>query len=343
MRKITSAEVARVAGVSQSAVSRAYTPGASVSPDTAEKVREAARQLGYRPNALARSLITGRSRIIALVVAYFENQFYPAAVELISHELKKNGYHLLVFMASNDDAETERIVADLLDYQVDGLIAASVAMTVQLASRCRAEGIPVILFNRHQGDDGLNSVTSDNVEGARRIARFLVEGGHRHIAQISGWQGSSTGSERDRGFRLGLAECGVEPVCCVDGMYRREVASEVARDMFSGTGGPVPDAVFVGNDHMAFAVMDVIRHELGLRIPEDVSVVGYDDVPIAAWPSFNLTTMRQPLGRLVEMTVSRMLETIAEPDEPPVQIRIPCDFKIRGTARLPGAGWSEGR
>ena len=334
MRRTTAFEVARLAGVSQSSVSRVYTPGASVSPATAEKVRQAASRLGYRPNVLARSLITGTSRIIGLVVGHFENHFHPTALELLSGELKKNGYHILVFLAPNEESDTEEIVADLLDYQVDGLIAASVAMTLPLASRCRAEGIPAILFNRHQGSDGPTSVASDNFDGAKQVARFLVGAGHERIAHISGWRGSSTGREREDGFRAGLAECGAELAACADGRYRREAAVEACRSIFAG-GRDRPDAVFVGGDHMAFAVIDTLRHELGLRVPEDISVVGFDDVPLASWPSYNLTTMRQPLERMVEATVGRLLEAIERHNTPPVHLRLPCRLVLRGTARIP--------
>lgn len=134
--KVTSLDVAQQAGVSRSAVSRVFTPGASVSPSTAAKVRAAARALGYRPNVLARSLITGRSRIIGLVVAYLENQFYPEAIERISKSLQERGYHVLVFMASNDNAATQTVMDELIDYQVDGIIVASVGVSNDLTTRC---------------------------------------------------------------------------------------------------------------------------------------------------------------------------------------------------------------
>eukprot|EP01036_Dinobryon_divergens_P000291 gene291-346_t len=145
--KVTSAEVARLAGVSQSAVSRVFTPGASVSAKTMEKVRAAAEELGYRPNVLARSLITGRTRIIGLVVAYLENQFYPMALELLSRALQARGYHILVFMAENSTERVAQVMSELLDYQVDGIITASVAMSNDLTTRCDGAGIPVVMFN----------------------------------------------------------------------------------------------------------------------------------------------------------------------------------------------------
>jgi DNA-binding LacI/PurR family transcriptional regulator len=330
--KVTSADVARLAGVSQSAVSRVFTPGASASRETVAKVRAAADQLGYRPNVLARAMITGRSRIIGLVVAYFENQFYPLVLERLSHALQDRGYHVLVFMADNAADKVEQVVQELLDYQVDGLITASVAMSNDLTTRCLLAGIPVVNFNRGQDDPRLSEVTSDNLAGGRRAAEFLIAGGHSRIAHIMGWQGSSTGRDRAAGFREAMAAAGLPPFAMIDGAYDRDRAAEVARDLCAGP--ERPDAIFVGNDHMAFAVMDALRHDLGLRIPEDISVVGYDDVPMAAWPSYDLTTIRQPVNRMVAATVEAMLGQI-EGDHAPRRIRIDGPLVVRRSARKP--------
>jgi DNA-binding LacI/PurR family transcriptional regulator len=332
MTKVTSTDVARRAGVSQSAVSRVFTPGASASPATKAKVLQAASELGYRPDPLARAMITGKSRIVGLVVAYLDNQFYPVALERLSRALQEKGYHILVFMAENSTEGVATVMQELLDYRVDGIVTASVAMTNELTNLCEAAGIPVVMFNRGQDDPRLSEVTSDNVAGGRAVANFLVAGGHRRIAHIAGWQGASTGRDRTRGFREALADHGLAPAAEADGMYNRETAAALARDMFGRTDRP--DAVFVGNDHMAFAVMDTLRFELGLSVPHDVSVVGYDDVPIAAWPAYDLTTIRQPVNRMVEATVDALLSRI-EGDTAPRRILIPGPLILRGSARKP--------
>jgi DNA-binding LacI/PurR family transcriptional regulator len=330
--KVTSAQVAALAGVSQSAVSRVFTPGASVSPKTAAKVRAAADTLGYRPNVLARAMITGRSRIIGLVVAYLENQFYPVALEHLSRALQAQGYHVLIFLADNDAAKTEQVLRELMDYQVDGIVTASVAMTNDLTARCDAAGIPVVAFNRGQDDPRLSEVTSDNIAGGRVAAEFLVAGGHRRIAHIAGWQGSSTGRDRAQGLREGLAAGGQEPLAVIDGLYDRETAGRAAREMMALP--ERPDAIFVGNDHMAFAVLDVLRAGLGLWVPEDVSVVGYDDVPLASWAAYDLTTIRQPVEAMVEATVDALVRRI-EGETEPRKVRLAGPLVIRGSARLP--------
>lgn len=218
--KVTSADVARLAGVSQSAVSRVFTPGASASKKTVEKVRAAADQLGYRPNSLARAMVSGRSRIIGLVVAYLENHFYPEALEKLSNALQARGYHVLMFMAPNTTDSIDEVIEEILDYQVDGIIAASVAMSSELSARCRAAGVPMVLFNRSQDDPDMSAVTSDNHSGGRKVADFLLAGGHRKIGYIAGWEGASTQRDRETGFCERLAEDGLSSMPAVLAIFR---------------------------------------------------------------------------------------------------------------------------
>ena len=330
---ITSLDVARRAGVSQSAVSRVYTPGASVSGPMREKVMSAAQELGYRPNVLARSLITGRSRIIGLVVSYLDNQYYPMALEKLSHALQERGYHVLIFMAGQTSGDFETVLEEILGYQVDGIVMASVSMSSDLTYRCAEEGIPVVLFNRSQDEGRFSAVTSDNEAGGRKVAEFLLAGGHERIGYIAGWEGASTQRDREAGCRAGLAAAGRELHSREVGNYDFDGAKDAARRMFGGD--DKPDAVFIANDHMAIAAMDVMRHELGLKIPEDVSVVGYDDVPMAAWPSYDLTTVRQPTNRMVGAVVEALLAGIEEGDTKPRRVAFAGPLMIRGSARKP--------
>lgn len=334
--RVTSIDVARLAGVSRSAVSRVFTPGASVSARTAEKVRDAAEKLGYRPNVLARSLITGRSRMIGLVVAYLDNYFYPEALEKLSNALQAEGYHVLIFMASQTAGNIDTVLEEILDYQVDGIIMASVALSSELTARCQAAGVPVMLFNRAQDDAGISAVTSDNRAGGRAVARFLLDGGHKRFGHIAGWEGASTQRDREQGFAEGLREAGINGYDREVGNFQIDEARAAARRMFDRSDRP--DAVFAANDHMAFAVMDVLRYELGLSVPGDVSVVGFDDVPPAAWPAYDLTTVRQRANLMVEHTVSTLLKMIEQPNADAEQHVLPAPMVVRGSARIP-KGW----
>ena len=335
--RVTSSDVARRAGVSQPTVSRVFTAGVRVSPKLEARVKSAADELGYRPNTLARSLITGRSRTIGLIVAYLDNPFYPEALEKLSLALKDRGYHILVFLAANHAEEIDPVVEDLLAHQVDGIIIASVGISNRLTERIYREGIPLVLFNRGQDDPRLSSVTSANFDGGRRVAEFLLAGGHTRIAHISGWQGSSTGRDRQAGFVAGLKALDVDLLGCIDSHFRREEAAQATLRLFSAP--KVPDAIFVGNDHMAFAVMETLRLELQLRIPEDVSIVGYDDVSMASWPTYELTTVSQPANQMVEKTVEMLLARIEGDAIEPQKLEIGGPLMIRSSARVP-EGWT---
>ncbi|MDB9975402.1 LacI family DNA-binding transcriptional regulator [Candidatus Thioglobus sp.] len=331
-KKVTSLEVAKLAGVSQSAVSRVFTPGASSSKKTNDLVRKAALKLGYRPNIVARSLITGKTKIIGLVVAYLDNYFYPEALELLSGALQKNGYHVLIFMATNTSGNIDNVVEEILDYQVDGIIAASVGMSTNLASRCSDAGIPVVLFNRTQDDERLSAVTSDNELGGQKIAQFLCDNGHTRIGYIAGWEGASTQRDREKGFTDELKKNGQDLFAREVGNFNLDEARQAARLMF--TASEIPDAVFVANDHMAFAVMDVMRFELGLKIPDQVSVVGYDDVPVAKWLGYSLTTVRQRANRMVDETVAILIDSIENNSTKPRRIKIDGPLILRGSAKI---------
>jgi DNA-binding LacI/PurR family transcriptional regulator len=331
--KVTSNDVARLAGVSQSAVSRYFTPGTSVSKRTAEKIKAAADELGYRPNVLARSLITGKSRIIGLVVAYLENYFYPDVVERLSRLLQDKGYHVLVFISSLAADKVEEITQEILDYQVDGIVLASANMSSELAARCHASGVPIVLFNRLQDDEKLSAVTSDNRGGGRMLAVHLAETGRRRMAYIAGFEGASTQRDRERGFREGLDEAGQALFARDVGNFRYEEAQAAARRLFARPEAERPDAVFVCNDHMAFAVMDVLRFELDLTIPGDVAVVGFDDVPPARWPAYNLTTIRQSVDDMVAETVATLLAAIEGDVSPARRVCLPGALVVRGSSQ----------
>jgi DNA-binding LacI/PurR family transcriptional regulator len=235
-------------------------------------------------------------------------------------------------LASKTSGNIDDVVDEILDYQVDSIILASVAMSSNLATRCTSAGIPVILFNRTQDDNRLSSVTSDNFAGGEKAARFLIAGGHERIAYIAGWEGASTQRDREAGFVKELKEHGMSLHAREVGNFVRDEARQAARKMF--TADEIPDAVFVASDDMSFAVMDVIRFELGLKIPEQVSVVGYDDVPVASWPAYDLTTVRQPANRMVAETVSIILECIENKETKPRRIQIDGPLVMRGSARI---------
>ena len=332
---VTSSEVARRAGVSQSAVSRTFTPGASISPKTREKVMAAAHELGYRPNAIARSLITNRSRIIAVVMAYLENLFYPDVLEELGRLLVKENYRLLLF-TGHMDRDSDPVFDQLMQYRVDGIILASTSLSSHLSEECATAGIPVVLFNRTTERDAVSSVTTRNREGGRRIGEFLLAGGHARFGYISGVESSSTNRDRFAGYQDALTEAGHTEILVEIGNYDRAEAEAAARKLLSRDDRP--DAIFVANDHMAVAVMDVARYEFGLSIPDDLSIVGYDDVGPARWTSYSITSMSQPLKRMVESTVNILIDQISSGEIEAEHRILSGDLVVRTSARLPKSG-----
>lgn len=327
----TSGEVASLAGVSQSAVSRVFTPGASVSAKTRQKVLKAAAELGYRPNAIARAMISGKSRLIAMLVAYLDNQFYPIVLERLSRKLQHHGYTVLLFMT--ETGRQDEVVERIMQYQVEGIVMASATLSSSLARECARTGVPVVLFNRYVASSPASSVTSDNAQGGRLVANFLVDAGHERIAFIAGAEDSSTNRDREAGFHQALAERGVTPFDRAVGGYSFEGAAEAARLLFSKP--ERPDAVFVANDHMAFSVMDVARSEFGLRVPEDVSIVGYDDVPESSWKGYDLTTVSQSGDVMIDATVDILIEQIEQSDVKKKTVLIPSNLVVRSSAKMP--------
>jgi DNA-binding LacI/PurR family transcriptional regulator len=333
--RVTSLEVARRAGVSQSAVSRTFTPGASVAPATREKVVEAARDLGYRPNAIARSLITSRSRIIGVAMGYLDNHFYPEVLEALTSLLQNRGYQVLLFTGFQE-READPGMMQILQYQVDGLILASTTLSSELAEQCAAAGVPIVLFNRTTDRAAVSSVTSDNRLGGERAADFLLAAGHKSFAYVAGIAGTSTNRDREAGFRKRLKAAGIAGIVKVDGFYSHEGAEQAARTLFARKDRP--DAVFCANDHMALAVIDVARFEFHLGIPEDVSIVGYDNAGPARWSGYSLTSVEQPVGQMVDATIDMLMKQIDGNAPGLRQQKIRGDLIVRSSARIPDFG-----
>jgi DNA-binding LacI/PurR family transcriptional regulator len=332
---VTSSMVAEHAGVSQSAVSRTFTPGASISSKTRAKVLASAKLLGYRPNAIARSLITSRSRIIAVVMAYLENLFYPDVLEELGRRLAAENYHLLLFTGFKD-RDSDPLFDQIMQYRVDGILLASTSLSSELSDECANAGIPVVMFNRTNETDAASSVTTRNREGGRMLAEFLVAGGHKSFGYIAGLENSSTNRDRLQGFREGLKAAGFDKIEIRKGNFSRSEAETAARELLSLK--KRPQAIFVANDHMAVAVMDVARYEFGLSIPEDLSIVGYDDVGPARWPSYGITSVTQPIGPMVEAAVDILMDQIASGEMEPQHRLIAGELIVRSSARLPKKG-----
>jgi len=324
-------DVARLANVSQAAVSRTFTPGASVSQETREKVLAAARELGYRPNAIARSLIRKSTNIIGLVVMRFTNPFYARMIRDFTRELQEQGFWTLILNIAQDQ-ELEKTLPMALQYQVDGLIVTSSTLSSGLAAECVRSGTPVVLFNRYASDTHTHVVRCDNVEGGRIVADALLDSGHKRLAYIAGEEAASTNRERETGFVNRLQERGHSLSFHESaGDYNYKQGYEAAQRLLQRD--DPPDAIFCANDLIAMGTLDLARYKLDIKIPEELSIIGFDDIPSAAWPSFELTTVKQPVKPLVDNTLQILMNAINNPDSEASEVVISPSLIWRNSSR----------
>ena len=301
---VTAHQVANRLGLSQSTVSRAFTQSASIHPKTRERVIKAANLLGYRPNIIARSLITNCTNIIAVVMSNLTDPFYPLVLDRLAQRIQASGRQLLFFMIPPGE-HVDDVLPSLLQYRVDAILITSATVSSRMASVCVAEGIPVVLFNRYVPGLKVAAICCDNVAAGRAVADYLAASGHTRPAFVSGESDVTTNLDRARGFSARLKELSMA-------LYADEIGGD-----FSYAAGyraaqrligrrPVADAIFFASDIMAIGGIEAIR-AAGLRVPDDVSVVGFDDILMANWPAYDLTTIRQPIAAMVECA-ARLLE-----------------------------------
>jgi DNA-binding LacI/PurR family transcriptional regulator len=322
-------DVARLAGVSQAAVSRAFDPKASISEATRSKVLNAARELKYRPNLLARSLITGRSRIIGVVIGNPRNTFFLEALDALSEELSQAGLHLLVFTA-RVDSNADQLVEALLRFRVESLLMMSATLSPELAEQCRAEGISIIYFHRRSTMlDGCASVTGANFLGAGVVAEHLIDQGYRNPAFMAGFETSSTSQEREAGFMAKIALHNLPQPAKAFGHFDRPGALIAARQLLSLN--PRPDSIYCANDMMAMTTIEVARKEFGLTIGRDLGVAGFDDTEGASWYSFDLTTYSQPVDRMIKKVTELILDETALFEKPHVVVE--GELKVRSSTK----------
>jgi len=331
----TESDIAELAGVSQSAVSRAFTPGASVALETRKKILEAAQRLGYHPNLIARSLSTKRSNIIGLAISSLENPFYAQVVKELSERLSATGRHILLFAASPGEAADPE-VETFLSYQIDALILTATSPSKELVQQCRKSGVPIVLINRDTSLPGVSTVRGENRRAGEIVAAFLVAGGHSRFAFIGGTKMSSVSRDREAAFRAFVTTRGKGPVVTRYGNYTFEGAAAATRSLLGLRRRP--DAIFCASDYMAFAALDVAQREFGLALRTDLSIVGFDDVAEARHAAYDLTTFSQPPAALAREAIAIIDNQIANRRARPERREVRGELVVRGTARVPKHG-----
>lgn len=302
-RKVTSHDVARHAGVSRAAVSRAFTPDASVSAETREKVHKAAKELGYRVNYLARSLINQRSDLVGVVAAGLDNPFRTMQIEHIARALLARNFRP-VLLPTSKSADTSDFIGQLLHYSVSGVLVTSDAPPTSLCEECAAYGVPIVLINKGDDIPLVDRVVNDDKTAGKLAADYLVEGGAGRPAVMAATGVSYTARRRVDAFVAHCKALGVGadviPVDSNDYAHGYEGAARL-----DGTG---IDALFCVNDYMACGVTDGLRKDRA----RPIRIIGHDDIPQASWAAYDLTTIVQPCEvqaqQAIDLLVSRMNE-----------------------------------
>ena len=327
---ITLNDVALRAGVSRSAVSRSFTPGASVSAKTRAKVDRAAADLGYSPNILARSLMTGKTQLIGLVSNNFHNPVFLQIFDQFTRGLQDMGMRPLLVNLS-EETDPARSVKLLRAYSVEGVILASSELPDGFAHAFLQAGLPVVhAFGRASQSRSVNMVGIYNHQAGRIAAATLIARGYRRLGFMGGPQGATTTSDRMAGF---LAETAMHREVTVSvsfaGAYRfDEGRAEMLRLLSTNPA----EAYFCGDDVLSIGALSAAQ-SLGLLVPQDLGLIGLNDMEMAAWPNINLTTIHQPFDAMIAASIDLMLATLADPARAAETRLFPCRLVERGTLR----------
>lgn len=333
---MTLKDVAERAGVSTSAVSRTFTEGASVSHKTREKVEKAASELGYSPNVLARSLTTRRTSLIGLIADNFQNPMFLEVFDQFTRSLQRRGLRPLIVNLS-EATEPETSVTMLQQYSVDGVIVASSTLPRTFVEAFRTAGIPVVhSVGRPSRAPKVDVIGIDNARCGAMAAETLAARGYRRVGFLAGPQTATSTVDRARGFANELAhhhQIEAETRFCDGYSYAAGYAAMRAEIK----AGP-REAYFCGDDIISIGALSALR-DAGLSVPGDVGLIGFNDMEMARWGVVDLTTIRQPLTEIIEASVARIVSIVADPDQPPEAMTLPCELIERGTLRpLPGDG-----
>lgn len=330
--RITSYDVAREAGVSQSTVSRCFQGDTNISAATRARVTQVAERLGYFPNALARSLITRRSDLIGVIATRYTLRGNPDVTWALGESLAAAGKQLMLFIV-DDDRPGPDLLRRALEYPLGGLISCVLLDEAQLAE-LRSRQVPVVLYNRSSDDEPADSVTADHERAAGELARLLHQAGHRLFLCVGGPPNAPVSQLRLAGFAEQLSALGAPaPVALLETDY----SYAGGRDAFLShmRRARRPDAVFCANDQIAMGVMDACRYQLGLVVPDDISVAGFDDVAEAGRPTYALTTVRQASVEMAREAVRLLLARLSDPGGSTVRTLVPAHLVRRASARLP--------
>lgn len=325
-RRVTAQDVAEAAGVSRSAVSRAFTEGAYIDGAKREKIHAIAEELGYKPNALAASLQGARSHLVAMFVGEMRNEYDKEVAAKMIAGLNAAGHWPIVIGGSGEAARDA--VSRVLSYPLNALILRSGSLDSDIAEQCAKLGIPMISSGRLLDAPNVDNVCCNNAEGMLAATRHLVGQGRTRFCYIGGPEGFFSAPQRRQGLVQGLVENGLELVAERTGNYTAQSGHRMATELL--TSGTRMDALICANDAMAIGALSALR-ENGVHVPNDVAVVGFDDIAMADWPAFRLTTVRNPMEPLVDVVIDLLEKRLADPSHPTETIFLATELVLRDT------------
>lgn len=303
-------DIAAKVGVSVSTASRALAGSTAISAVTRQSVQEAAAALGYRMPAQGRRTRKSATRMVGVVVGALHNRFMTQLLENLHHALHEAGYQLTLIIDSMNEASALQTLRPLVDGYLDGLIIATATLDSPVVAELRRRGIPIVLVVRSVEQPGLDTVEIDNVHAGEVAARHLVELGHRNIGMVMGPRNTSTSRDRVSGTLRYLESEGFASadIPLVWGEYTTESGYSSAMAMLAAN--PKLTAIVTGNDTIAIGVLEAARRR-ELAVPEQLSVIGFDDIPIAGSPLIALTTIRQPVEAMARTAARRLVERMS--------------------------------
>lgn len=327
---VTLKDVAELAGVSRSAVSRTYTEGASVSAKTRKKVVNAATVLGYSPNALASALTTGRTKMIGLVSNNFHNPIFLEVFDLFTRGLHERDLRPLLVNLT-DEVDPEASVRMLRQYSVDGVIVASSTLPPTFAKAFRDAGVPVVhSFGRHSADPAVDVLGIDNIAAGQLAARTLIARGYTEISFLGGPPNATSTLDREKGFLSEAAlHKGVSAYTSFATAYSFEAGrAEMTRLLESKTA----QAYFCGDDVLSIGALSALQ-SAGLRVPEDIGIIGLNDMEMAGWDNINLTTIHNPIPEIIAASIERVTALVEDKNLKPQSRLFEGSVVERGTLK----------
>ena len=326
----TSKDVSRLAGVSQATVSRAFTNENMLTPETRKRVLDAARQLGYIPNYIARSMVSSKTNLVGIVVFRNESPFQSSLVNLLARELQRRGrYPVVVYQ--NEGETPEETISNALMYRVDGVFITEAADSNSILKLCTSARVPVVLVSRKISGGKLTSVSCNDLSAGRKAAEYLFRMGHRRIVCLAGAVNASTTQQRLEGFAAQAKKSGMEIMSVLYGDYSYQNGQKLARQMMEMGDGNLPDAVFCTGDIIALGAIDAFRTQYALSIPEDISIIGVDNISEADWLAYSLTTMAQPVEEMVKSACEALIRLVEDPDAAREQKTFECVLHERSS------------